>query len=314
MADYKYLMNHEHHYVTFNNYLRDRFGEKVAKISFNIGKSCPNRDGKLSTAGCLYCSKLLSGDFAGKKQDSFQKQFEDGTKLIDQKWDSSVYIAYLQAGTNTYGDPLELKKIYQSIISLDERIKVLSIATRPDCINKEIINVLKEINQTCEVWVELGLQSMYDETKVKLNCLHTTDDFTKSIKMLQDASIKTVVHIIDGLPGETPEMMLNTIKFVNSFHPFGIKIHMLHLMKDTILGEVYLKEPFPLLTKDQYVELVARQLSLIDTSTVIFRLTGDAPRDTIIEPLWTLKKFVVLNDIDKYMRKNNIFQGDLCKK
>lgn len=314
MNDYQYLMNHEHHYVTFSNYLKDRFGEKCAKISFNIGCTCPNRDGAKGVGGCLYCSKNLSGDFAGKVSDSIAEQFRKGKELMHQKWDASIYIAYLQAGTNTYGDLNELKNIYNAIISLDPNIKVLSIATRPDCINKEIIEALKEINNKCEVWVELGFQSMYDETKSKMNCLHTTADFLTAIKLLNEASIKTVVHVINGLPGETTEMMLETIKFVNALHPFGIKIHMLHLMKDTLLGEEYLKEPFPLLSKEQYVELVSRQLSYINTSTIIFRLTGDAPKDDIIEPLWTLKKFVVLNDIDKYMRKNNIYQGDLCKK
>ena len=150
--------------------------------------------------------------------------------------------------------------------------------------------------------------------RISKSYLHTTADFLKAMQLLNEASIKTVVHVINGLPNETEEMMLETIKFVNSLHPFGIKIHMLHLMKDTILGKEYLKKPWPLLSKEKYVELVAKQLSYIDTSTIIFRLTGDAPKNAIIEPLWTLKKFVVLNDIDKYMRKNNIYQGDLCKK
>lgn len=310
--DYKGLMNHEHHYVTFNNYLKETYQDKVYRVALNGGFTCPNRDGKKGFGGCIYCSNMLSGDFAGNKNNSFDEQFKHGIEMMSLKWQSSTYIAYLQAGTNTYKDVSELEKIYNEIINLNYNIKVLSIATRPDCIDDDIIELLKKINEKIEVWIELGFQTMHDKTKEFLNCMHTTLDFTKAMKLLNDANIKVIVHIIDGLPYETKDMMVETVKFVNSFNPFGIKIHMLHIMKDTILYNIYQEKPFHILSLDEFVEIVSLQLRYINTTTIIHRLTGDAPKDLLVEPTWTLKKFVVLDEIDKYMRKNNYFQGDLC--
>lgn len=305
-------MNHEKHYITFNNYLKNRFHEKVYRVALNCGFTCPNRDGTKSTKGCLYCSSKLSGDFAGNINSSLQDQFKEGISLMSKKWDANNYIAYLQAGTNTYGDIDYLKKLYFEIINLNPNIKVISIATRPDCINKEICELLKELSNHIEVWIELGLQTIHQETQKFLNLQYNTNDFIKSINLLNEYHIKTIVHIINGLPFETKDMMIETAKFLNQFNLFGLKIHMLHVMKETPLGDIYLKEPFKLLTLDEFVEISVTQLRYTNTKTIIHRLTGDAPKDLLIEPLWTLKKFVVLNEIDKYMRKNNIYQGDLC--
>lgn len=308
----KHLMNHEKHYITFNNYLKNRFHGKVYRVALNCGFTCPNRDGTKSTKGCLYCSSKLSGDFAGNINSSLQDQFKEGISLMSKKWDANNYIAYLQAGTNTYGDVEYLKKLYFEIINLNPNIKVISIATRPDCINKEICELLKELSNHIEVWIELGLQTIHEETQKFLNLQYNTNDFIKSINLLNEYHIKTIVHIINGLPFETKDMMIETAKFLNQFNLFGLKIHMLHVMKETPLGDMYLKEPFKLLTLDEFVEISVTQLRYTNTKTIIHRLTGDAPKDLLIEPLWTLKKFVVLNEIDKYMRKNNIYQGDLC--
>lgn len=308
----KHLMNHEKHYITFNNYLKDRFHDKVFRVSLNAGFTCPNRDGLKSTKGCIYCSNKLSGDFAGDVFDDFSTQFKKGVELESKKWQSSTYIAYLQAGTNTYGNVEHLRKIYNEIINIDKFIKILSIATRPDCINQEIVSLLKEINEKCEVWIELGFQTMHEATSLFINKCYTNQDFEYAINLLNNAGIKVIVHIINGLPYETKEMMIETVKYLNQFNLFGIKIHMLHVMKDTILGDLYLKEPFKLLSLEEFVEVTVEQLRHLKTNIVIHRLTGDAPRDLLIEPLWTLKKFVVLNEIDKYMRKHNYYQGDLC--
>ena len=308
----KHLMNHEKHYITFNNYLKDRFHDKVFRVSLNAGFTCPNRDGLKSTKGCIYCSNKLSGDFAGDVFDDFSTQFKKGVELESKKWQSSTYIAYLQAGTNTYGNVEHLRKIYNEIINIDKFIKVLSIATRPDCINQEIVSLLKEINEKCEVWIELGFQTMHETTSLFINKCYTNQDFEYAINLLNNAGIKVIVHIINGLPYETKEMMIETVKYLNQFNLFGIKIHMLHVMKDTILGDLYLKKPFKLLSLEEFVEVTVEQLRHLKTNIVIHRLTGDAPRDLLIEPLWTLKKFVVLNEIDKYMRKHNYYQGDLC--
>ena len=308
----KHLLNHEKHYVTFNNYLKDRFGHKVFRISLNAGFTCPNRDGSKSNLGCIYCSEKLSGDFAGNKLDSFKTQFEEGLKLMNQKWEQGTYIAYLQAGTNTYSDVFTLRKIYEEIISLHEDIEVLSIATRPDCINEEIVDLLAEINQKCEVWIELGFQTMHESTSIMINKCYTNNDFENAISLLNKKEIKVIVHIINGLPFETKEMMIETAKYLNQFNLFGLKIHMLHIMKNTPLEQIFHDKPFHVLTLSEFVDITTTQLRYINTNTVIHRLTGDAPKELLIEPFWTLKKFVVLNEIDKHMRKHNIYQGDLC--
>ena len=314
MNDYKDLMNNEKHYVTFNNYLRYKYHEKVARISLNAGFTCPNRDGNKGVGGCIYCSNNLSGDFAGDKNKTFEEQFSSIEKVIQKKWDADSFIAYLQAGSNTYADINTLKNVYNSLLKLNENIKVISIATRPDCINEEIVQLLSCINKQKEVWIELGLQSIHATTQKYLNLCYTTADFEKACNMLIAAKIKVIVHLINGLPSETEEMMIENAKYLAKFSLFGVKIHMLHIMKNTNLGEIYQKKPFALLTLADFVRITATMLRYLPTSIVIHRLTGDAPKDELIEPIWTLKKFVVLNEIDKYMRKNNIYQGDLCIK
>lgn len=305
------LMNDEKHYVTLNNYLRDRFKTKVFRISLNAGLSCPNRDKSPNNIGCLYCSSNLSGDFAGKKEDSFKNQFASIKRIMENKWHDGLYIAYLQAGSNTYASVDALREIYNEVINIDKKIVVLSIATRPDCINEEIVSLLTEISKKVEVWIELGFQTASDEIKDKLNIGYHNSDFEYSMRLLNDNNIPVIVHIINGLPGDSEDSMINTVKYLNQFNISGIKIHMLHILKDTPLGDIYLNKPFKILSKDEFIDISVKQLRLLNPNIVVHRITGDPDKENLIEPTWVLKKFVVLNDIDKLMRKENYYQGDL---
>lgn len=308
------LMNDEKHYVTLNNYLKDRYGCKVFRIPLNANMSCPNRDSSIDHTGCLYCSKALSGDFAGNKDLNFKEQFLSVKQIMERKWKDGLYIAYLQAGSNTYANPTTLKQIYEEIIGLDDKIVVLSIATRPDCINEDILKVLLEIKKQKEIWIELGFQTMHDTTKDTLYIGYHNDDFEKAMKLLNDNDIPVIVHIINGLPGETVDMMIDTVKYLNNFKLQGIKIHMLHILKDTPLGDIYLDKPFELLSKEEFIDISVQQLRLLNPNVVVHRITGDPAKDDLIEPNWVLKKFVVMNDIDKLMRKEKYYQGDLWQK
>lgn len=313
-----HLFNNEKHYYTMNNYCLQRFGKKTFRISLNGNFSCPNRDGTISKLGCIFCSEAGSGDFAGNVNHPLRTQFEEIKKMMMHKWNDGYYIAYFQANTNTYGSLEKLKSVYEQIITkdgpIDENIKVLSIATRPDAIDDEKIKYLQELNQRIEVWVELGFQTSNEVTAKLINRGYHNEVFLDAIRKLKKAGIHTIVHIINGLPNETTTDMINTVKFVNNEHPDGVKIHMLHIMKNTPLEKYYMMHPFHVLTLEEYVKIVVQQLRLLDENIVIHRLTGDAPKDLLIEPTWTLKKFVVLNEIDKLMRKENVFQGDLCTK
>lgn len=312
------LMNDEKHYVTMNNYCLNRFTKKTYRISLNGDFSCPNRDGKISTNGCIFCSEKGSGDFAGEKNLPLNIQFENILRIMKKKWPDGYYIAYFQANTNTYGPLSKLKSTFSQIITKDgpinKDIKVLSIATRPDCLDDEKIEYLKELNKQVEVWVELGFQTSNELTATFINRGYTNDVFIDTVTRLQKAGLYIVVHIINGLPNETKTDMLNTIKLVNSLNINAIKIHMLHVMKNTPLGKIYEDTPFKLLTLEEYVDIVVQQLRNLNENVVVQRITGDAPKDLLLAPKWTLKKFVVMNEIDKVMRKNNYWQGDLCSK
>lgn len=312
------LFNHEKHYLTLNNYLKSIYSKKVFKISLNGNFSCPNRDGKISTTGCIFCSEKGSGDFAGNPFKPIKEQFQEIKNMMHQKWNDGYYIAYFQANTNTYGTLEKLKKTYSQIVDnnyiIDENVKILSIATRPDCINDEIVKYLSELNKIIPVWVELGFQTMHESTSILINRGYTNEVFEKALSLLKQNNITTIVHIINGLPNETKDMMIDTVKYLNSLGIDGIKIHMLHIMKNTPLENYFHLNPFKILSLEEYVDIVTTQLRYINPNTVIHRVTGDSPKDLLIEPLWTLKKFVVINEIDKLMRKENIFQGDLCIK
>ena len=309
------LFTDEKHYLTLNNYLKDKYNEKVFKVSLNGNFSCPNRDGKISTKGCLFCSANGSGDFAGDRNLSIKEQFYQITEKLKDKWPEGSYIAYFQANTNTYGTVSELKERYDQIIKdgklLDEKIKILSIATRPDCLDTDVLNLLSELNKSIPLWIELGFQTSNESTANYINRGYNNECFVNAVNNLKKLGITVIVHIINGLPNETKTDMINTVKFLQNLNIDGIKIHMLHVIKNSPLGLIYLENPFPLLSLEEYVDVTINQLRLLPPNMVIHRITGDADKNELIAPLWTLKKFVVMNEIDKKMRKENVYQGDL---
>ena len=299
----------QHRYYTLDKYLKNKFNSKVFKVALNGNFTCPNRDGKVSTNGCIFCSESGSGDFAGNKNDTLEKQFESVSTIIHQKWPNALYIAYFQANTNTYKPLAELRELFEKAISLNEKIVVLSIATRPDCLSEDILDYLGELNKRIPVWVELGLQTTNESTARFINRGYNLDVFNKAVINLRKRNIETIVHIINGLPYETKEDMINTVKHLNTLDIQGIKIHSLFIIENTKLAEIYKNNPFKVLTLDEYTDIVTEQLLLINDNVVIQRVNGDAPRDLLIEPKWSLKKLVVMNEIDKKMKEKNYYQG-----
>lgn len=306
MEDY---INEQHRYYTLNYYLNKRFNSKVFKVALNGGFTCPNRDGKVSTRGCIFCSPSGSGDFAGNRNDPLNIQFNSIKDIIHLKWPNAKYIAYFQANTNTYGPIEKLRKIFYEAINLNPDIVALSIATRPDCLDEDVLELLNEINKSIPVWVELGLQTIHEETATFINRGYKLNVFEEAVKNLRKINIEVIVHIINGLPNETKEMMLDTVKYLNNFDIQGIKIHSLFILNNTPLGELYTKEKFKILSLEEYVDITTEQLALLDKNIVIHRINGDAPKDDLIEPIWSLKKLVVMNEIDKMMKQKNYYQG-----
>lgn len=295
-------------YYTLNYFLRNKFGEKVFKISLDAGFSCPNRDGTISKGGCLYCSERGSGDFAGDRNFSISSQFEDIKAMMKNKWKSGKYIAYFQAYTNTYGEIQELRRKYEEAIK-QEGVVALAIATRPDCLSQEVIELVSEYNSKLYTWIELGLQTSNEKTAKIINRGYTLDIFEDALGRLRRKNIDVVVHTIFGLPGESREDMLNTIKYLANKEIQGIKIHLLHLLKGTPLVKLYEQGKLRFLEKDEYIDLVCEAITLLPESIVIHRLTGDAPRNLIIGPMWSLKKWEVLNNIDKKLNDEELYQG-----
>ena len=300
-------------YYTLDSFYKEKFGCKIAKISLNAGFNCPNRDGTKGVGGCIYCSSLKSGEYAGNKEFDILKQFEDIKKIMLRKWKDAKFIGYFQAGTNTYATVDELKKVFEPILEQKDVVG-LNIATRPDSISDECLNYLEDLNKRTYLTIELGLQTIHDKTSVLINRCHTLEEFKKMVIKLRERKINVVVHIINGLPYESKEMMIDTVKYLNNLDIQGIKIHMLHILKNTKLEQLYQKEKFHVLTKDEYIDIVVSQLELLKPSIVIHRITGDPKVDDLIEPKWLIKKFVVLNDIDKELNKRNSYQGKYIKK
>ena len=299
-------------YHTLDYFYRNRFGCKVFKISLNAGFSCPNIDGTLGTRGCIYCSPLGSGEFAGRPCDDLIKQFNDIRTIMDNKW-SGKYIGYFQARTNTYAPLDVLKEKYESILKLDNVVGI-SIATRPDSISDECLEYLSDLNNRTFLTVELGLQSIHESTNKLINRCHSLDCFVNMVNKLRSHNINVVVHIINGLPFETKDMMLDTVKFINNLDIQGVKIHMLHIVKNTDLAIMYEDTPFHILTRDEYVNIVCDQLELLRPEIVINRITGDPKKEDLIEPSWLLKKFCVLNEIDKELVRRDSYQGKYIEK
>lgn len=297
-------------YHTLDYFYKTKFQSKVFKVSLNAGFTCPNRDGTVGYGGCIFCSKLGSGDFAGNKEDNLITQFEKVKNMLLHKWPNSKYIGYFQSNTNTYAPVDILKQKYEQILSL-ENVIGLNIATRPDSITEECLEYLTQLNQKTYLTIELGLQTIHDKTSKLINRCHTLDCFETMVKKLRERQINVVVHIINGLPYETKEDMIETIKYLNKLDIQGIKIHMLHILKDTALEKLYQKEQFHILTREEYVDIVINQLEYLRPEIVINRITGDPNEDDLVEPHWLTKKFCVLNEIDKEMVKRDVYQGDL---
>lgn len=295
-------------YHTLNYYNQQKYNSKVFKISLNAGFSCPNLDGKVGYGGCIYCSKSGSGDFGGNVKEDLVTQFNNIKEILNKKWKEGKYIAYFQARTNTYAPLPILKEKYESVLKLDNVIG-LSIATRCDAIEDDTLDYLEELNKRTNLTIELGLQTIHEETSKLINRCHTLKQFEDMINKLRERNIEVVVHIINGLPYETKEMMLDTVKYLNKLDIQGIKIHMLNIVKDTPLEELYSKKKFHVLTKEEYIDIVVDQLELLREEIVIHRITSDPDPKNLIEPKWLIKKFCVLNDIDKLMVKRNTYQG-----
>lgn len=294
-------------YHSLNCFLRRKFGEKVFKISLDAGFTCPNRDGSISKGGCIFCSSRGSGDFT-VALDDISMQFDEAKAIMMKKWKAGKYIAYFQAYTNTYAPISVLRERYYSIIN-KENLVGIAIATRPDCLPPDVIELLKEINEKTYLWVELGLQTVNENTTKLINSGYTLNSYIDSVKNLKEAGIDIVTHCILGLPGENREDMLRTVDFIADTDTQGIKLHLLHLLKDTSMVELYEKGQLVLLEKDEYVDLIVDAVERIPKEMVIHRLTGDGPRKTLIGPKWSLNKWEVLNAIDDRFIERDTYQG-----
>lgn len=295
-------------YLSLNHFLREKFGEKIFKISLDAGFSCPNRDGKISKGGCLFCSERGSGDFAGDRNFSIENQFVDIKNMMANKWKSGKYMAYFQAYTNTYAPIDILKEKYDEALKQKDVVG-LAIATRPDCLSEEVLDLLEEINKKVYVWIELGFQTVSDETARLINRGYTLDVFEKALEDLRKRNIDVVVHTIFGLPKENKEDMINTIRYLADKDIQGIKFHLLHLMKDTPMVKLYEKGMIEFLSKEDYIDLICQSICMLPQNVVVHRLTGDSPRELLIGPMWSLKKWEILNEIDKTMEDNDYYQG-----
>lgn len=302
------LMDQNKRYNTIDRFYKYKYGKKVAKISLNANFSCPNKDGTKAYGGCSYCSLSGSGDFAGDKNKDLLTQFADIKAIMNQKWPDTLYMPYLQANSNTYGSLEKLKETYEPLTKIKDIIGI-SIATRSDCFNEEIYAYLNELNQRVPLQIELGLQTIHQKTAERINRGSTLEEFVSCVNRLHKLNIEIVVHIINGLPDESKEMMLQTIDFLNELPIQGIKIHSLLIIKNTRLAKEYETNPFKLLTRDEYVDIVCCQIERLRDDIIIHRLAADSGIDDLIEPLWTRKKLVVMNEIDKELRKRDTYQG-----
>ena len=298
----------EKRYHSLNYHLRKTYGEKLYKISLDGGMTCPNRDGTLGTRGCIFCSKGGSGDFAASKTLSITEQIETGKQQAARKYTGNSYIAYFQAYTNTYAPAAYLRQIFPEAIQ-NPNIRILSIATRPDCLGPDVISLLKELAAIKPIWVELGLQTIHEDTARFIRRGYDLPVFERAIHDLRNAGITVIVHTILGLPGESRKQMLQTVNYLNTQDIQGIKFQLLHILKDTDLADYYERHPFPLLDMEAYFSILAEQLTHLRPDIVVHRLTGDGPKQLLIAPLWTGNKRQVLNQMQAYFKRHDIWQG-----
>ncbi|WP_170234592.1 TIGR01212 family radical SAM protein [Macrococcus equipercicus] len=311
MDQFKYALDNKR-YHTWNYHLRQKFGQKIFKVALEGGFDCPNRDGTVAHGGCTFCSVAGSGDFAGDRVDPIPVQFEKIKNRTHEKWKDGQYIAYFQAYTNTHAPLHVLKEKYEAALA-QEGVVGLSIATRPDCLPEDVVEYLAELNERTYLWVELGLQTVHQETSDLINRAHDMQCYYEGVEKLRKHNINICSHIINGLPGENYDMMMETAQAVAAMDVQGIKIHLLHLLKGTPMVKQYEKGKLEFMTKDDYVSLVADQLEILPPEMIIHRITGDGPIELMIGPMWSVNKWEVLNAIDKELIRRDSWQGKLYK-
>ena len=295
-------------YHTLDYELKKIFGEKAIKLSIDGNFTCPNRDGTISDKGCIFCSERGSGDFTSDRTKTISTQIHEQKEFMSKKWVSNTYIAYFQNYTNTYDSVENLRiKFYEALSC--PNIKGLAIATRPDCINKEIVELLREINSKTFLWIELGLQTINEETSIFIRRGYKLAEFDKAINLLTESNIRVVTHLIIGLPNETKEQMLKSAKYIDNLNLWGIKLHMLHILKNTDLEMYFNKTSFHVLSQDEYIDIICDILELLNPNIIIHRLTGDGKKSDLIAPLWSLNKLKVLSEIDRELKYRQSFQG-----
>jgi len=299
-------------YTTWNEYLRGHFGEKIFKVPIDAGFDCPNRDGTVAKGGCTFCTVSGSGDMILEPDAPISVQFEKEVQAFHQKWPGvKKYIVYFQNFTNTHAPVEVLRERFEEAVNMPDVVGI-SIGTRPDCLPDDVIDYLAELNERMMVWIDLGLQTTYEETSELINRAHDYQTYVDAVERLRVHDINVCVHLINGLPGESHEMMLENVRrMVLDTDIQGVKLHLLHLMKNTRLQRDYHQGGLRLLSQEEYVNVICDQLELIPKEIVIHRLTGDAPRDSIIGPMWSLNKWEVLNAIDAEMEARHSIQG--CK-
>ena len=297
-------------YNDLSSYLKKKFGSRLLKLSIDGGFSCPNR--KNGKKGCKFCSETGSGEFTTKRK-SITEQLKAQISFLKEKDKSNGYIAYFQSYTNTFLPVEELRKMYYEAIKFPN-VKVLSIATRADCFNEDIYKLLAELNEKIEVWIELGLQSSNEKTRNNMNIGYSTEIFENCVKKLKELNIKTIFHIIFGLPNETKKDYKNTIDYVNTKKPWGIKIHSLYIQNDCELYEEYLKNSFKVITWDEYINALIMAIEKLDKDIIIHRLTGDGDKEKLIAPLWSKNKIKTIGEISKILKQRNSYQGINFKK
>lgn len=298
-------------YYSLDAYCKKRYGSKIYKIALDAGLTCPNRDGTLGNRGCIFCSAGGSGDFAVKPKDSVAEQLRLGQAMFGKKKTGDRFIAYFQAYTNTYGDLNYLAEIYEEALK-QPQIVGISIATRPDCLPKEVLDLLTDLQNkypTKDIWVELGLQTIHDTTAAYIRRGYPLKVFDDAVTALKERNIPIVVHVILGLPGETTDMVLQTIQYLNRLSIFGIKLQLLHVLKETDLATDYLAGKFETLSKENYMSLLINCLKLLSPEIVIHRLTGDGPKDLLIAPTWSLYKRDFFNTLHRHLKQTGEYQG-----
>lgn len=300
----------EKRYNTVDWYLKNRFGKKTVKLPLDGGFTCPNRDGTKGSRGCIFCSERGSGDFAGDRLKSIDSQIEDMIEFYSRKWPDSVYLAYFQNFTNTYDSIENLRDIYLRALS-NPNISGICIATRPDCMGEDVLELLSELNRETFLWVELGLQTSNDETGKIIRRGYDSEDFRTAAEKLNRLGIKTVAHMIINLPGEDISDNLRTLHFIIDCGIWGVKFHMLHIMKGTDLEKYYEENPFYIMSADEYIDTLTELISRMPEYMTVHRITGDAPRELLIEPEWSRNKIYVIGNLEKKLKERNLYQSAL---